>query len=196
MTESTYKSVPGGVMEVTFPGPGKEARVKTTFFDGHSSTFVPKLCDSRLKAASEALGYGTRYERFGVDHEMTHHFVALSLQWPCSSIIWQSAHRGKRHPLWRKDKEWPYTGWDEEHLVNRLMVYTQRGTPDPENIIHDVWGDRLPKVAAHLAAWLKPWLAPPQFPLPLPLKPNLVSLPLAKIEDEIPMGKQGLKEWA
>jgi hypothetical protein len=196
VTERLHRTVPGGVIDVTFPGPDMESRVVTTFFDGHSSTFLPKSCDSRTKAAAEAVGYGTRWERFAVDHEMTHHFVAMALQWPCSSIVWQSAHSGRRHPLWRRDREWPYTGWDEEHLVNRLMAYCQRGTPDPEGIILDVWGDRLPEVASHLTAWLKPWLSPPRFPLPLPLRPDLVSHPLAEPEEEVPMGRECRMAWA
>lgn len=184
-----HRSVPGGEVLV------QDGRVTTTFFDGATAVFDPGSCDHRLQEAARTLGYGDRWEAFGVDHELAHHFLAVALQWPCSTIVWQSAHQGRRPPGWRRDGEWPYTGWDEEHLVNSLVCMLQTGTWD--GIVADVWGERVPLILTHLHGWLRPWVAGPNRPMPLPLRPDLVSLPLVnEEEDEVPMGREALRAWA
>lgn len=190
------RSVPGGTMSVWFPIHGQESLVKTVFFDGCSSTFVPANCDENLHEAAQVLGYRGSWERFGIDHEMTHHFVAMALQWPCSTIVWQAAHKGRRPHGWRRDGAWPYGGWDEEHLVNRLLAHSVMGEADPEGIIEEVWGDRLPRLLSHLTHWIRPWVEAPSHPLPLPLDPDRVSFPLRQEEeDEVPMGRMAMKAW-
>lgn len=184
-----HRSVPGGEVRV------QGGMVLTEFFDGAKSVFDPGSCDHRLKEAARTIGYGDQWERYGIDHELAHHFVATALQWPCSSIIWQSAHSGRRPPGWRRDGEWPYAGWDEEHLVNSLLRLLQTGAWD--EIVADVWGERTPLVLAHLQSWIRPWIARPDRELPLPLRPDLVSFPLVQeVEEEIPMGREALRAWA
>lgn len=184
-------------MSVWFPVHGQESLVKTTFFDGCSSLFVPASCDDDFQEAAQVFGYKGNWERFGIEHEMAHHFVAMALQWPCSTIIWQAAHKGRRPAEWRSD--WPYTEWDEEHMVNRLLAHSVTGESDPQGIIDEIWGDRLPRLISHLIHWLHPWIEAPSHPLPLPLDPDKVSFPLRQDEeeeDEIPMGRMALKAWA
>jgi len=166
--------------------PGDPARVsglvRTTFFDGTTSVLDPASCDERSTGAAEELGYGGNRDLFVVHHEMTHHFVALALRWPASTIVWQAAHGGRRPPGWRKNG-WPYGGWDEEHIVNRLLRQLSTSVEDELGIIRTLWGNRVPLVLSHLAAWLRPWTEPPPGDPPEPVRPEEVCFPLARSED-------------
>jgi hypothetical protein len=130
-----------------------------------------------LSGAAQDLGYGNRDDLFGVHHEITHNFVAQALGWPCSTIVWQAAHNGKRPLMWKKDK-WPYDGWSEEHIVNKLLLHLQTGQEDDHGIIREIWGEKLPLVLNHLDAWLRPWIQAPIGDIPTPVIQERVSYPM------------------
>jgi hypothetical protein len=161
-----------------------DGRVVTTFDDGTSSVFDVGAAgkDQCFRDAARTMGYGDQWQRYGADHEATHHFVAAALRWPYSGIIWATAHGIRRPAGWRR--EWPYVGWDEEHLVNRLQCYVMTGRKDDDyKVLNLVWGSRLPHLAAHLASWLCPWIAQPAWDLPGPLDPERVCHPIENDED-------------
>ena len=173
-------AVPGGRMEVYFPVPSQNFKglVKTWFMDGCISVFDPEKCDHQLSGAAQELGYGSRDDLFGIHHEITHNFVAQALSWPCSTIVWQAAHNGKRPYQWKK-KQWPYDGWSEEHMVNKLLLHNQTGEEDNHGITREIWGERLPLVLCHLNSWLRPWIQGPIGDIPKPIIPNRVSYPIS-----------------
>ena len=52
-------------------------------------------------------------------------------------------------------------------------------TGESDELLDEVWGDRLPVVGMHLSTWLRPWLAVPMMDLPLPIDVDRISHPLA-----------------
>jgi hypothetical protein len=167
------RNVPGGRCTVTFPREGDPGSVVSEFYDGRVSGFYPPMDKPDFLGAARQFGYGDRADWFGVDHDAAHHFLALALRWPFSRVVWADAHNARPQGWGR---EWPYRPWDEEHLVTRLQEYVMTGHVD--EIVGAVWGNRLPRVGAHLIAWLRPWIAPPAFDLPEPLDPERVGRPL------------------
>jgi hypothetical protein len=173
------RTVPGGRVDVAYPTEEFAGRVMTVFDDGTFSILEVADCDKpSFREAARLMGYGDLWQRYGVDHDVAHSFLAHALGWPFSRVVWSDAHKRRPHG-W--ERHWPYKPWDEEHLVNRLQCYVQTGQRDTDyGILDKVWGDRLPAVAAHLASWLRPWTAPPRIEIPGPLDPDAVSFPMAE----------------
>lgn len=171
-------AVPGGRMEVQFPEDKFHGLVRTCFMDGAVAEFDPAKCDDQLAGAADELGYGNRKDLFGVHHEMTHNFVALALRWPCSTIVWQAAHNKKKPQDWKKGKVWPYSGWDEEHIVNKLLLHIQTGEEDNHGIVREVWGETISLLLSHLNSWLRPWIQAPIGDPPIPVSPRRVCYPM------------------
>jgi hypothetical protein len=187
MSELVRRAVPGGSALILFPTRGQVAMVKTEFFDGGTSL---------VKEPLPVVGV----DRMGtteVDVELTRHFVAMALQWPTSHQVWRKAHMGHSPPGWTREQDWPYAAHDEDVLVMHLIGFLGNGRLDGREDLSAIWGSRLRPVMAHLVSWIRPWVEAPTFPLPLPLRPEDVSFPLAQEnEAEIPMGRAALKMWS
>lgn len=148
---SYCRSVPGGRVTIHYPRGEFAGGITTEFDDGMT-------CNGRK-----------------IDHDMTHHFVAFALRWPFSRVLWEMAHAGSRPEGWARS--WLYTPSAEEYLVEHLQRFVACGESD--EMIQEVWGDRLPVIGMHLSTWLKPWLAVPLMDLPLPLDIQRISRPIA-----------------
>jgi hypothetical protein len=80
------------------------------------------------------MGYGGDTDRYALEHELAHHFIADNLGW---SYSW-SVHKNEQH-----EAPWPdHIAW-EEHLVNSFQKYSRTGEHDEYNVLHLVLGERL-----------------------------------------------------
>jgi hypothetical protein len=187
MSDLVRRAVPGGHALIMFPTKGQVAMIRTEFFDGGSTLVKEPLPVVGVDRAGTAT----------VDVELTHHFLAMALQWPASHRLWCKAHDGRSPPGWTREQDWPYAAHDEDVLVMHLIGFLGNGRLDGREDLEAIWGHRLKKVMAHLVSWLRPWVEAPSFSLPLPLRPRDVSFPLAEeSEAEIPMGRAALRMWS
>jgi hypothetical protein len=187
MTELLRRTVPGGTVLVRFRGQGLEAMARTEYFDG-------SWCQTKDPMPVPGLEWSGPS---ATELELTHHFLAMTLQWPASHRLWCKAHDGRSPPGWTREQDWPYAAHDEDVLAMHLIGFLGNGRLDGREDLEAIWGHRLKKVMAHLVSWLRPWVEAPSFSLPLPLRPRDVSFPLAEeSEAEIPMGRAALRMWS
>ncbi len=109
--------------------------ITATFNDDTTNTF--HLCamadDLKYRRITRWAGYGDDWYRYGLEHELTHHWLADRLGWNWS---W-SLHDNPPQP-------WPaHVAW-EEHLVNRLQRAAIAGEKDEFGVLDAVFGERLP----------------------------------------------------
>jgi hypothetical protein len=128
--------------------------------DRSKSEFRPPLRDRDFVFAAIEMGYphsDRGIMQYGLEHDLTHHFVADELGWPHSWSIWSAAHS-----TWDPNKtagKWSQRVADEEHLVNRLQKYVNTGQVDEDyGVLRGTFGSNLRDVAGRLVLILRPWL--------------------------------------
>jgi len=121
--------------------------VTAVFNDGKTNEFYIPGKDDNYKQIAKWAGYSDDWERYAIEHELTHHFIADNLGWDYSWAVWTQT--------WF-DHPWPnYISW-EEHIVNHLQRYTKLGVSDPVNVLPLVFGERLDPLRAVLVVlWKK-----------------------------------------
>lgn len=145
-----------------------EDRVETTFKeDGSLNTFYPPIYKADFVWAGIEMGYphsDAGIMRYGLEHDITHHWLADELGWPHSWSIWSAAH-AKPDTLPKPGQKWSQRVADEEHLVNRLQKYINTGELDTDyGVLAGTFGDKLPQVAGRLLVLLRPWITFPSPP--------------------------------
>jgi hypothetical protein len=136
-------------------------RVRTIFEDGAVSEFVPPTHDPEFIRVAHWAGYGDPLT-YGLEHDVTHSWVAHRLGYGVSRVVWADAHEGTDS---ERDRErvlgigFPDRCDDEEHCVNRLQRYINQGSPDEFGVLDSTFGAELPSVARELLLVLRPWLA-------------------------------------
>ena len=119
----------------------RTARVETadgvitaTFSDGKRNEFHLSAMagDGEYCRIARWAGYGDDWRRYGIEHELTHHWLADRLAWRWS---W-SLHDDLPQP-------WPeHIAW-EEHIVNQLQRQMMTGESDEFCVLEGLFGDRL-----------------------------------------------------
>lgn len=106
----------------------------STFSDGKRNRYDPSWAkdDQEYQDIAKWAGYGGDWQRYGIEHDLTHHWLADRLGWAWS---W-SLHENRRQP-------WPdHIAW-EEHVVNRLQRYARTGEPDEHGVLQAMFGGDL-----------------------------------------------------
>lgn len=123
-------------------------RIVATFSDGAINTFDLGALrdDAEYKEIAAWAGYADAWQSYGIEHELTHHWLATRLGWPWS---W-SLHDNPPQP-------WPpHVAW-EEHLVNRLQRYMMTGKADEFNVLERVFAYNLWEASEALHEELRRW---------------------------------------
>lgn len=60
--------------------------------DGSVSCFHPPVEDQGFRDAARYVGYGDDAWRHGVEHDLTHAWLADRMGWPHSWSVWSAAH--------------------------------------------------------------------------------------------------------
>jgi hypothetical protein len=138
-------------------------RVVTIFkADGSSSEFWPPLTKRSFVWAAIEMGY--RHDnggilRYGIEHDITHHWLADEMGWPHSYSIWGAAHAKPGNSDLPMEK-WSDRVKYEEHMVNRLQKYINTGEKDDDyGCLDRTFGHALPRKALDLTLLLRPWLS-------------------------------------
>jgi len=128
--------------------------------DGSISDFYPPLHKRDFVFAAIEMGYphdDRGIMQYGIEHDLTHHWLAAEMGWPYSYSIWSAAHS-------KGNSELPMDKWsqrikDEEHLVNRLQRYVNTGEKDDDyGCLDGAFGKSLPSKAGDLILLLRPWI--------------------------------------
>jgi len=86
--------------------------------------------------------------QYGLEHDLTHSWLAIRLGRPHSLVVWADAHGVPQLPKQLYD--------DEEHLVNRMQYYLNSGIEDEDfGVLRRTFGDQLPDVASKLWLFLR-----------------------------------------
>lgn len=120
--------------------------IVATFPDGARNEFHLKTMatDEEYRRIAEWVGYGDDWFNYGVDHELTHHWLADRLAWDWS---W-SLHDNPPMP-------WPsHISW-EEHMVNQLQRQMKTGQQDKFGVLQAVFGEGLDAALADLRQTLE-----------------------------------------
>lgn len=116
--------------------------IAATFNDGKRNAFHLKAMggDDEYRRVARWAGYGDDWERYGLEHELCHHWLADRLGWRHS---W-SLHENRPQP-------WPdHIAW-EEHQVNRLQRQAMTGEPDEFGVLQAVFGSDLEQTVEDFA---------------------------------------------
>jgi hypothetical protein len=108
--------------------------ITATFGDGKRNEFYLRAMAGNVEYRRIArwAGYGDDWQRYGIEHELTHHWLADRLAWRWS---W-SLHEDLPQP-------WPeHIAW-EEHVVNQLQRQMMTGEPDEFCVLEGLFGDSL-----------------------------------------------------
>lgn len=111
-----------------------EHEIVATFSDGKVNRFGLAWMenDEEYRRIARWAGYGDDWRRYGVEHELTHHWLADKLNWRWS---W-SLHSDVPQP-------WPeHIAW-EEHLVNALQRQMMAKQPDRFGQLQGLFGSAL-----------------------------------------------------
>ena len=111
--------------------------VTATFSDGKRNEFQLSAMagDEEYLRIARWAGYGDDWQRYGLEHELTHHWLADRLAWRWS---W-SLHDDLPQP-------WPeHIAW-EEHIVNQLQRQMMTGQSDEFCVLQGLFGDGLDEV--------------------------------------------------
>jgi hypothetical protein len=138
-----------------------ERHVLTQFKeDGSTSDFYPPLYKRDFVFAAIEMGYphdDRGILQYGIEHDLTHHWLAGAMGWPYSYSIWSAAHSKGNSEL--PMEKWSQRIKDEEHLVNRLQKYVNTGQKDDDyGCLDRAFGDTLPSKAGDLIFLLRPWM--------------------------------------
>lgn len=117
-----------------------EGKLIHLFADGRSNVFdVEAAANEEYREIARWAGYGDDYKRYGLEHELTHHWLADRLGWKWS---W-SLHDNPPQP-WPDNVAW------EEHLVNRWQRSARAGAIDEFGVLDAV-------VRRDYAGWVRDW---------------------------------------
>lgn len=127
-----------------------EGKLLHLFADGRANCFdVGSAVDAEYRRIASWAGYGSDYRAYGVEHELTHHWIADRLGWKWS---W-SLHDNPPMP-WPDNVAW------EEHLVNRWQRWCRARQVDDFDVLAKVidtgaivrseWEDRMAAARAEL----------------------------------------------
>jgi hypothetical protein len=129
--------------------------------DGSVSDFWPPLHKRDFAFAAIEMGYpldNCGIMQYGIEHDLTHHWLAGAMGWPYSFSIWSAAHSKEGNSELPMDR-WSQRIKDEEHLVNRMQRYINTGQKDDDyGCLDRAFGDTLPSKAGDLIFLLRPWL--------------------------------------
>jgi hypothetical protein len=133
--------------------------IKTMYDDGMFSIFVPPTDDPEFCRIAAWAGYGDPIQ-YGIEHDIAHSFVANTLGYEVSRVVWADCHGGTDEARAREDKNVYPTLDDEEHLCNRLQRYANTGAEDEFQIIDKVFGGigGLQDAALEFIRTARPWL--------------------------------------
>lgn len=110
--------------------------LKATFRDGKENNFYfDNWIHDNLEYQQIArdMGYDD-VERYAVDHELMHHFIADQLGWNHSFAVYENT--------WY-DEPWPaHIAW-EEHIVNKMQRYVKTREPDEYGVLQKIFRERL-----------------------------------------------------
>lgn len=124
-------------------------KVVSTFNDGKINEFYIGEWGENYKTIAEQFGYGNDWRKYGVEHELAHHFIADNMGWQYSWSLYSSA--GKRSTEF--SGPWPdHIAW-EEHLVNAFQRYCKTNERDPHNVLHLCLRQDLDELA-HTFNWI------------------------------------------
>jgi hypothetical protein len=92
-------------------------------------------------------GYGEDRRTMSVHHELTHHFAAQRLGWPCSFVVWHDAHGWPFPP---EDQQWRDIFDYEEHVVVSWQRYANCGELDIYGQLEEAFGSKLNRYTSEL----------------------------------------------
>ena len=110
----------GAIVEV------EREMVRSYFVDGRENVFYLSglVDDAEYRRIATWAGYGADWQRYGREHELTHHWLAGYRGHSWSESLHDNPPMGA----------WPQSVADEEHLVNALQRFVMTGERD------DDWG--------------------------------------------------------
>jgi len=146
-------------------------KIVSTYPDGAVSEFWPVAGDNPAFSEEDKAEFA-RYAalagysdpmQYGLEHDVTHHWVAERLGWEHSRVVWADAHKciGETIEFDQSvtaEEGWPRRCQDEEHIVNSLQRFMNTGAKDDHGVLDALFGERLPAVAHALLVFLRPWL--------------------------------------
>ena len=114
-----------------------EGIVTAIFADGKVNEFNLHWADKPdYRQIASEIGYKDNWMRYGIEHELCHHFIADKLGWKWSWAVHDDIH----YPL---GTNWPdHIAW-EEHLVNSFQKFYKTDKLDEYNVLDCVFGNRL-----------------------------------------------------
>jgi hypothetical protein len=128
--------------------------VESRFHEDDSvSLFYPPTQKAEFVEHSRYAGY-VDPTQFGLEHDILHHHVAELLGWERSHVVWWDAHGQPDEPGNKDLRDY------EEHIVMRLQRYINTGEKDDDyGVLEELWGFRLPSVAADALGVMRPWIS-------------------------------------
>lgn len=121
-------------------------RIVSVFSDAHVNVMhLPSVDTPGQRAIARAHGYGGNWQRFTVEHDAAHHFLADARGEPWSAALHDGDGTVPLHLA-------PQHMRDEEHLVNRFLARLRLGEPDPYGALERVFAGRLAALGAVFAA--------------------------------------------
>jgi hypothetical protein len=128
--------------------------IETRFYeDGSISRFYPPVGKEDFEGAARYAGYADSL-RFGLEHDILHHYLSESLGWERSYVVWWAAHGEPHDP----DTQ----GWRdlEEHVVIRMQRYWHTGEIDDDfGVLAGHFGRNLIRVAHESPLVCRPWIS-------------------------------------
>jgi hypothetical protein len=117
--------------------------VETRFVDGTRSLFYPPVDSEDFCKIALQFGYPDTMQ-YGIEHDVTHSWVATVRGFPYSEVVWADAHGGRRDKSARIYD-------DDEHIVNRVLFYINTGKVDDDfGMLRHVFGNALAQYGQQL----------------------------------------------
>lgn len=112
----------------------------SVFTDGITNRFDINVVrrDPNYVSVAESIGYAIdQVDRYAIEHDLTHHWVADTMGWPHSYSLYSAGQRQIQNlPYHSPNGEtWSDRVREEEHMVNKLQRFVRLGTPDEFGVI-------------------------------------------------------------